>query len=102
MHYVAVIAIVFGLFAGSANAQQRASCGVYEKMVDQLATKYKEYKRVVGISSKTQIVEVYMADDGSTFTVLIRNAGPIGCMVVSGQQVYILDKKPRPKRRTKM
>lgn len=88
-------AVVLLALSLSANAQSR--CSDYATMVETLNSKYTEFKRMAGILPENRLMELFIADDGSTFTVLMRFPSGQGCIITAGKYAYMTGKKPRHK-----
>lgn len=95
-----LVAAVF-IIAVSGPTQARW-CDNHVKMIEKLNGKYGEYKRMVGRVNKG-ILEVYVSDNSTSFTIIMRTpTGKSACMMMSGQELFMLDKKPRHKPGKKM
>ena len=71
-------------------------CTDYEIMSHQLNTKYNEFRRVAGISGN-QVMEIFVTDDNTSFTIVMRTTNNIGCMVSAGKTIVFLAKRVRPR-----
>lgn len=74
------------LMAGAAQAQQPQQCGQYAQFRSVLADKYGEHRRHVGLASNGQaMLEIYTADDLSSFTILVVLLSGEACVVAEGE-----------------
>lgn len=83
------LAIVWALVATTATfigpAHGQAVCGVgYDTQVEFLANEFDEHLRFRGIMSTGVVVELFVANDGTTYTVLILQPDGTMCVVNSG------------------
>ena len=67
----------------AANAQLR--CGPRDKVVKSLAQKYKETQRFVGLAQNGSfMLEVFVSEDGKTFTVTTTSPQGVTCLRAGG------------------
>lgn len=67
----------------SARAQQ--TCGPRDALVETLGNKYKEELIGGGLQGNSRILEVWRAEDGSSWTILLSFADGRSCIIASGQ-----------------
>jgi len=70
-------------FAGSAMAQ--TACGDRDKIVGQLASKYKETHRASGLETDTKMVEIWTSEASGSWTILITQANGQTCVAAAGK-----------------
>ena len=78
--------LLIGLTAPFAAAQgQPLKCGPRDQMVETLGAKYEEQLIGGGLAGATRILEVWRAADGSSWTILLTEAGGRSCIVAAGE-----------------
>ena len=69
----------------SASAQGQPQCGPRAAVVAQLAQKYAETRRSIGIAANNTVMEVYASDESATWTITVTTPQGLTCLVASGQ-----------------
>lgn len=64
---------------------QQAPCGPRDAVVAQLAAKYGESRRSVGLAANNTVVEVYASVQTGSWTITVTTAQGMTCLVASGQ-----------------
>ena len=68
-----------------ASAQGQPQCGPRAAVVAQLAQKYAETRRSIGIAANNTVMEVYASDESATWTITVTTPQGLTCLVASGQ-----------------
>ncbi len=68
-----------------ATAQGQPQCGPRAAVVAQLAQKYAETRRSIGVAANNTVMEVYAAADTGTWTITVTTPQGMTCLVASGQ-----------------
>lgn len=84
------------LLACPAAAQQRP-CVPRTALVQNLAEKYGETRRAVGLVSPSAMMELFASDDTGTWTIAVTNGAGISCLVGSGRFFEATDEPLPPK-----
>lgn len=74
-------------------AEASPACGDREKVIASLAAKYSEEPAAYGIAPNGGVVEVLVAPDGSTWTILFTYPSGPTCLVASGENWQDLEQK---------
>ncbi len=82
--FIAILALGFSVFSLSATAQQ--SCGTHGDVVALLGKTYAESQVALGLSTNGVVIEVFSADQGTTWTILATRADGTTCVLSSGEQ----------------
>jgi len=77
-------ALAWLALAGIAEAQS-GSCFQRDQLEVALTEKYQEYQLGMGLTSVTEILEVWVSDETGTFTIFITHINGVSCVVDSGQ-----------------
>ena len=72
------------LMAATAAASAQFACLPHGKLVDLLDGRYSEQRVAVGLESNGRLFEVFAADDGSTWTMVITTPDGASCVVAAG------------------
>jgi hypothetical protein len=72
-----------GLALASAPAAATSTCAVRSTIVGQLADRYSETRRGIGMTGNNAVVEVFASDAG-TWTVTVTLPSGMTCLVASG------------------
>ena len=73
------------IVAGTANAAE--TCGPRDKILKPLTDKYHEQARAAGTTLDGQaLIELYLAKDGVTWTVLVTTTNGITCLIAAGKE----------------
>jgi len=67
-----------------AEAFAQQACGAREKIVAKLETKWGETLSGGGFQSAASIIEVFMSEQGGTWTILRTNANGTACVLATG------------------
>ena len=67
------------------NAEAALPCGSHDKIVNVLADKYKEARRVMGVVNASAVMEIFMSPQG-TWTILITDTSGKTCITASGEE----------------
>ena len=73
------------LMATAAQAQQPPQCAPRAAVVAQLAQKYLETRRSIGITGNGMVMEVYASAESGTWTITMTTPQGLTCLVASGQ-----------------
>jgi hypothetical protein len=79
---MAAAALAIGIPAADAAAQ---SCADRETLVAQLGQNYQERLAAAGLYDPTHLVELFVSEDGGTWTLLLSRADGVTCVMSSGQ-----------------
>ena len=66
-------------------AEAAFPCGSHDKIVNVLAGKYKEARRVMGVVNASAVMEIFMSPQG-TWTILITDTSGKTCITASGEE----------------
>ena len=66
-------------------AEAALPCGNHDKIVNVLADKYKEARRVMGVVNAKTVMEIFMSPQG-TWTILITDTSGKACITASGEE----------------
>ena len=87
------IAGVAGLAAGlaiaitsSASAAGQAACLAHDKLVEMLDGRYSEKPVALGLEVGGRLFEVFAADDGATWTMVLTTPDGASCVVAVGEE----------------
>ena len=69
--------------AGEAAAQQ--ACADRETLVAELGQNYQERLSAAGLFDRTHLVELFVSEDGGTWTLLLSRADGVTCVLSSGE-----------------
>ena len=82
-----LIALSFGFAALIALMQpghaQTPSCGDRAEILEQLASRYHETRRGIGLAANNGVLEIFAAESGS-WTILVTMPGGQTCLIASG------------------
>lgn len=65
-------------------------CGRREQIVAQLESRYHESRRGIGIAANNAVLEVFVAEESGTFTILVTLPNGQTCLIASGQDYQAL------------
>lgn len=82
------------LISGPAIAQQPGPCGARAEIVRQLTGQYGEALAYVGAASSDVLIEVYVAADGASWTLLASSASGVSCLLAAGSAWQPVPAKP--------
>ncbi len=77
-------ALLFGAAAHAPPAEAQTACGPRADIVKRLAEGYSEQLAGAGLQNPRQMIEVWAAPGGGTFTVLVSRADGLSCIVATG------------------
>jgi alkylation response protein AidB-like acyl-CoA dehydrogenase len=77
-------AAVFGMAALAPPVHAQTACGPRENVTAQLAKKYGEYHRAVGLQNAARMVELWTSDGGASWTLLVTGPDGSTCIAASG------------------
>jgi hypothetical protein len=72
------------LMAATATASTQSACLPHGKLVDLLDGRYSEQRVAVGLESNGRLFEIFAADDGSTWTMVVTTPNGASCVVAAG------------------
>ena len=78
-------ALILGLGAATADAQNTRNCGPREMVVERLATSYGETRQSMGLGANNSVVEVFASSETGTWTITVTSPNGLTCLVASGQ-----------------
>lgn len=84
------------LLAGPAATAQDANCRDRAGLVSLLAQRFGETRQAIGLSSNTQIVEIFASDETGTWTITVTRPDGVACMVAAGEHFQALDEGMTP------
>ena len=84
-HLILTAAALGGL-AAALPAQAQVKCGPRDQIVDVLGKQHGESMVAGGLAGATKLLEVWTADEGATWTLLLTDANGTSCILASGQQ----------------
>ena len=77
-------ALVFGMAALAPPAAAQPVCGSRPAITNWLSANFNKARSAVGLIRSNRVVEVWVAEDTRTWTILITRADGISCIVSSG------------------
>jgi len=85
------LACVAGLAAGlagglAAPASAQSACVAHDKLTQMLDGKYSERPVAVGLEASGRLFEVFAADDGATWTMVITTPEGSSCVIAVGNE----------------
>jgi hypothetical protein len=87
-------------FAGLVLATDRAlgqpapQCGPRAEVTAQLAERYGESRRAIGIAANTALVELFASDQTGTWTITVTGPDGTACLVASGEAFEAIAEAP--------
>ncbi len=78
---VAAIAMTLGATASA----EAAMCGTRDSVTELLANRYKEAPIAIGMVSDRGVMEVYVAEDTSTWSIVVTTPQGRTCIIAAGQ-----------------
>ncbi|KIN71367.1 hypothetical protein Z949_527 [Sulfitobacter guttiformis KCTC 32187] len=66
-------------------ARSQPNCGPRDAVLAQLAERYGETRRSIGIGSNNAVVETFASDETGSWTILVTLPSGLTCLVASGQ-----------------
>jgi hypothetical protein len=82
---VAGLSAAFAIAAATA-ASAQAACLAHDKLVEMLDGRYSERPVAAGLEVGGRLFEVFAADDGATWTMVITTPEGASCVVAVGQE----------------
>lgn len=82
--------------AGQTARAETATCAERAELVTHLAQRYGETRQAIGLSSSTQVVEIFASDETGTWTITVTRPDGVACMVAAGQNFEKLDEELTP------
>lgn len=79
-----VIPLGFAIAAWPVSAQQ-AICAERMGVVSELAEKYSENQKNIGIANNGEVLEVFVSPKGNTWTIVVTDAAGITCLIAAGE-----------------
>jgi hypothetical protein len=93
---LATFAVVAGMCAAPAFAQQQQNCGARDTVVERLASKYGESRQSIGMAPRGRVVEVFASQETGTWTITVTMPNGMTCLVASGQSYENLEEPAKP------
>ena len=84
---------LMALAAGQLQAQGN-NCAPRQMVLDQLAQKYGEARRGIGLVQQGSVMEVFASDETGTWTITVTSPNGLTCLVASGQAYEALQEHP--------
>lgn len=82
-----MFALSFGFVAlifATQHAFAAPNCAERSVVLTELATKYHETRRALGVAANTAVMEIFAADDSRTWTLTITTPDGTTCLIASG------------------
>lgn len=93
-----LLVLSFGLVALLAALQAARAdplaCGARSEIVAQLATRYHETRRSIGIAANNAVLEVFASEESGTFSILVTLPTGQSCLIASGADYQPLVEAP--------
>lgn len=89
--------LAFGLAGAAAGAlplRAEPVCAPRDQVLAQLATRYGEERRAVGLVGERRIMELFAARDGESWTIIVTDPEGRSCLLASGS--VLTDLAPPP------
>ena len=83
--------VFFFLLASGAPAIARGHCNFYEDLKQFLAEKWNEAPILRAISANGNLMVFFVSEDQSTWTIVSKSPGGVGCLVGSGEDLETVD-----------
>ena len=77
-------------------SQDRPHCASRDRVIEQLADRYGETRRSVGLGSDNTMVEVFASDRTGSWTITVTTPEGLTCLVASGQAYQARTDSSRP------
>lgn len=78
-------ALLLGLAGAAPEAEAQMTCSARKTVLDKLSERYQEEPVAAGITSNGGIVEVLVAPDGLTWTIIVSTPDGTSCLLASGE-----------------
>ncbi len=72
------------VLSAAAPASARSICAPHDQMVELLNKQFSEQPAAIGIAGNGQLLEVFTAGDGSTWTIVMTTPQGVSCVVSDG------------------
>ena len=83
-YYSPFISVLFyGTVLFSSPAQAQLMCGPHADVTGKLSALYDERQTAIGMARNGQLLEIFVADDG-TWTILLSRPDGVTCLMISG------------------
>jgi hypothetical protein len=82
---IAVLAALVAAFFMPGRPGAEAACAPRDRVVGQLAQRYHEVRVAAGVSAAGSLVEVFVAEHGTTWTIAVTTPNGLTCLVASGE-----------------
>jgi hypothetical protein len=89
-----MFALSFGFAAlifATQNAFAANNCADRAIVLNELATKYRETRRAVGIAANSTVMEMFAAADTGTWTLTVTTPDGTTCLVASGEGFEVIN-----------
>ena len=73
------------LFAAGASASAQAVCGNRTDFIKQLGNRYAETPIALGLAGNGDLVQVFAAVDGATWTIIVTRPDGLSCLITEGE-----------------
>ncbi len=73
------------ILAVQAGHAQQAQCGARDAVLEQLAARYGETRRGMGMAANNSVMELYASADSGSWTITVTMPDGQTCLVASGQ-----------------
>lgn len=73
------------ILAVNAAEAQGARCAPRDVVVAQLADRYTETRRAIGLAANQMVMEVYASQDSGSWSITVTTPDGLTCLVASGQ-----------------
>lgn len=94
-----MFALSFGFAAlifATQNAFAAPNCANRAIVLNELAAKYRETRRAVGIAANSTMMEMFAATDTGTWTLTVTTPDGTTCLVASGEGFEVVDETLPP------
>jgi hypothetical protein len=72
------------IFAAQQSSAQQAGCAQRAQILAELASRYGETRRSVGLSASNAVVELFASDASGSWTITVTLASGLTCIVAAG------------------
>lgn len=92
---VALFGVAFcaALAGGIPPAAAQMMCGQRTEIVNQLAAKFGETRRSVGLAEGRGVIEVYASEKTGSWTILLTNTEGTACLMAAGEAFQVEEAK---------
>jgi len=81
---IVTAALIFGMAAIAPPAQAQVACAKRTQITSRLTERFGETPVGIGLSSATQIIEVWASEQTQTWTILLTDTHDRSCVIASG------------------